>query len=305
MVPSAGRGLLARLSPLGAWGRGAASSLATSARESTFESFAVRPGRFNSATLELTRSNPINPDVFQREARLAVESLRAERASAVWVSIPLALGALLPILEGLGFRPHHTAGSSIVLNAWIHPSEPDRIPPYATHQVGVGGVVYDAGTDEVLMVREPEKTFGWKFPGGLADRGEDFGATACREVREEVGLDTEFQSLLTLRHSHNVGFGVSDVYILCRLRPLGRELKIDPTEIVEARWMAVDEVLAQSRHPLVRYAMELARLGARGVASAEIVEESIENVARRGSFHRMYRAGGAPRPITRWVQERS
>ena len=64
------------------------------------------------------------------------------------------------------------------------------MPPYATHQVGVGALVLN-DAQEVLVVRE--KNSGWgkfKLPGGLADLGEHFGETAEREVREETGVAT-------------------------------------------------------------------------------------------------------------------
>lgn len=37
----------------------------------------------------------------------------------------------------------------------------------------------------------------WKLPGGLADLGEDLGECASREVWEETGVETDFDSLVT------------------------------------------------------------------------------------------------------------
>lgn len=51
----------------------------------------------------------------------------------------------------------------------------------------------------------------WKFPGGRADPGEDFGTTAEREVFEETGVRSRFQSIVAFRHSHAAPFGTSDM----------------------------------------------------------------------------------------------
>ncbi len=51
----------------------------------------------------------------------------------------------------------------------------------------------------------------WKFPGGRSDPGEDIGATAVREVWEETGVRTKFESLVAFRHSHHAPFGISDL----------------------------------------------------------------------------------------------
>ena len=47
--------------------------------------------------------------------------------------------------------------------------------------------------------------------------GEDIGTAAAREIKEETGIQSVFQSVLTLRHSHNIQFGRSDMYVICRM----------------------------------------------------------------------------------------
>lgn len=60
----------------------------------------------------------------------------------------------------------------------------------AGDRVGVGVVGFDESRSNVLMVREYRHGVGqvlWQFPAGLAEPGEDFAATALRELREETG----------------------------------------------------------------------------------------------------------------------
>lgn len=57
---------------------------------------------------------------------------------------------------------------------------------------------------EVLLVKDRHEGAMWKFPGGLADLGEGIGEAAVREVWEETGVETEFRSVLSMRHQHEV-----------------------------------------------------------------------------------------------------
>lgn len=105
---------------------------------------------------------------------------------------------------------HHCEPEYVVLNLWLRQGE-NKIPPFATHLVGVAGFVLNA-KKEVLLVKEGSKQVsGWKLPGGYVNLGEEFGAAAVREVEEETGVKTAFRSLLGIRHQHNVSFGRSDM----------------------------------------------------------------------------------------------
>ena len=43
-----------------------------------------------------------------------------------------------------------------------------------------------------------------------------------------------------MRHAHGVRFGQSDMYWVVRLRAVTDEIKIDPEEIADARWMSLE-----------------------------------------------------------------
>ena len=43
-------------------------------------------------------------------------------------------------------------------------------------------------------------------------------------------------------------FGISDIYVVCRLRPLNFDFNICTDELVEAKWMKVRELLESPDH---------------------------------------------------------
>ncbi|MHC5903591.1 NUDIX domain-containing protein [Streptomyces sp. S6] len=107
---------------------------------------------------------------------------------------------------------------------------------HAKFVVGVTGVVRnDAG--EVLLLKHrmwpPERP--WGLPTGFAVKGEEFPSTVVREVKEETGLDVVAGRLVRVRSGYRlrVEMAYEAVYV-------GGTLKIDPFEILEARWFRTD-----------------------------------------------------------------
>ncbi len=62
--------------------------------------------------------------------------------------------------------------------------------------IGVGTVVFKQ--DRVLLVQrgKPPREGSWSLPGGRQRLGETVREAACREVREESGLEVEITALL-------------------------------------------------------------------------------------------------------------
>jgi ADP-ribose pyrophosphatase YjhB (NUDIX family) len=71
--------------------------------------------------------------------------------------------------------------------------------------------------------------------------GEDIIHAAVREVKEETGVDSAFQSLVTFRHSHNMMFGNSDIYVLLMMKALTDQITISQREVRKCQWMDVEE----------------------------------------------------------------
>lgn len=70
------------------------------------------------------------------------------------------------------------------------------------------------------------------------------GATAVREVFEETGVRTEFRSLLSIRqqHNHPGAFGMSDMYLICRLSPLTYDIDFCTQECLRCEWLELTEL---------------------------------------------------------------
>ncbi|CAG2117316.1 unnamed protein product, partial [Medioppia subpectinata] len=125
---------------------------------------------------------------FESSLKDAIERWTREEYRVSWFQIGLNLTHFIPALVKFGYVFHHSKTDYVVMNKWLSTTEPKNIPGYAFTNVGVGGLVID-DNDRVLVVKE-KHFFGnqqmWKFPGGYAIQGEDFGQTAVREVLEET-----------------------------------------------------------------------------------------------------------------------
>ncbi|WP_327180687.1 NUDIX hydrolase [Streptomyces sp. NBC_01334] len=117
--------------------------------------------------------------------------------------------------------------------------------------VGVTGVVRDE-QGRVLLLRHRMWPPGrqWGLPSGFAHKGEDFRRTVVREVKEETNLDVEAGRLVLLNSGYRTRLEVA-----YEARLLGGELRIDPLEILEARWVHPDDLpegVQPVCHPLVQ-----------------------------------------------------
>ena len=148
----------------------------------------------------------------------------------------------VPTLASNGFDFHHAGADNVAMVKWL-PSSTNQIPPYAHHMVGVGGIVVNA-KDEILVVQEKFTPMRhWKLPGGYVDPGENFAEAAVREVKEETGVDCEFDYVVAFRHAHGYNFGCSDIYVVTALKPKSDEITKCEREIENCRWMPLDEFI--------------------------------------------------------------
>jgi len=189
-----------------------------------------------------------SPAEFERLLRTRVEGWAAAGKGGLWLTIPLECAALAGVGEKLGFTFHHAKPTYVLMTRWLLPTA-SPLPAYAFTQIGVGGVVVNK-RGEVLMVQErisPLSAYqgSWKLPGGLADPGEHFAETVAREVREETGVESELVGVVSMRHTHGVRFGQSDLYVVVKLLATTEEIKIDEHELMGAKWMARSEIEAK------------------------------------------------------------
>ena len=121
--------------------------------------------------------------------------------------------------------------------------------------------------------------------------GEEFPDAAVREVFEETGVKANFESVLTVRHSHNIQFGRSDVYVICKLSlnvgdsadmEKQMEIVVDQ-EIENAKWMPLKEYKEVNKHPMLACVADILLAGNAGLIESEMPSP----VKNRGPF-RLY-----------------
>lgn len=215
-----------------------------------------------------------NKETFQTKLQVTIEACRQLNKSSVWCEVPLTQASFIEDLvaqERDKFTLHHADdfGMTANLYLWLNNDVECKIPTFATHQVGVGAIVVNS-RDEILVVRELRKNYlPWKIPGGLAELGEHLDEAATRETMEETGVPTKFSSVLSVRHTHGMQFGRSDLYFVVRLEPVEDvdedgtvripEPVADASEIAAAQWIPLSEYreMVDEKHPMMRHIMKL------------------------------------------------
>ena len=68
------------------------------------------------------------------------------------------------------FDFHHAKPEYLMLNKWLDKG-PSRLPGYATHYIGVGGMVMNKERTKLLCIQEQRPLLPgiWKLPGGLVE----------------------------------------------------------------------------------------------------------------------------------------
>ena len=69
----------------------------------------------------------------------SIQQWRKERKKSVWMKVPIVQSYLIPMAFEHGFSYHHAVGDHAMLLKWLPKKEHNKVPPYATHQVGVSG----------------------------------------------------------------------------------------------------------------------------------------------------------------------
>ena len=71
---------------------------------------------------------------------MSLDQWVAEKRSAAWLHVPMEKSALIAQSAELGFRYHRAENTSAVVYRWLQQDMSCKIPPFATHQVGVAGL---------------------------------------------------------------------------------------------------------------------------------------------------------------------
>jgi 8-oxo-dGTP pyrophosphatase MutT (NUDIX family) len=166
---------------------------------------------------------------------------------------------------------HRISGAALNLVRLLEGGHSSFVPgPFA--YIGCGALcINDKG--QVLSVRDKFATgpSPWKLPGGLMDLSKDKhpGEGAVRECFEETSVRAEFMFIAGQRFTpHSTMFHRPDMYFVCRLRPLTAEIKIDPEEIADCRWLEPDEFISGTFLPVREFLADMLKVGNGGAPHA-------------------------------------
>jgi 8-oxo-dGTP diphosphatase len=188
---------------------------------------------------------PTDPIEFTMRLEAAVAAWRSDGFRLAWLKLPIALASHVPLATAQQFVFHHAVPDYVMLTLQLR--EGAFVPSDASHFIGAGAVVVNDRREILVIVERyhaKDRPNFYKMPGGLIDPGEHLADGVMREVLEETGVRTSFESVVCFRHQHGYRFGKSDFYFVCRLSPLSEEIIADPKEIADARWMPVDEYVS-------------------------------------------------------------
>ena len=211
---------------------------------------------------------------FEENLDYLIENTK-NRRKLIWIYIDIKCSNFIPIATKKGFFFHSCDEDYILVVKRLFPNA--IVPTAVNHTLGVGAVVIH--DNKLLVVKERVSNIGFKMPGGHIDNKEMISTALVREVKEETGIDVQFDSIISLGHFYPHQFHKSNLYILCIANAKSFEINIEDTnEILEAKWVDIDEYLEDKEVLDYAKAIVIAALEHKGFTLAN--HETLTNIKK-------------------------
>ncbi|MBF0410333.1 MAG: NUDIX domain-containing protein [Candidatus Riflebacteria bacterium] len=202
--------------------------------------------RFNGVLID-PDSIPDEKEVFLAELAEVLDFVHKADKKIIWLTLPIFKSHLISIATESGFVFHNCLENELTLIR--KPACSGFVPFAPTHTIGAGAFILN-DKDEILAVKEKGNNY-FKLPGGHTELGESIEKAVVREVFEETGIESTFESIIAIATKHPYQFGKSNVYFVCRMKALNENICIhDSCEIEEALWILRKDFIADERNSI-------------------------------------------------------
>lgn len=219
---------------------------------------------YNGITID-SKDLPNSVEEFEVNLDFLIDET-INRRNLIWIYIDIKKSDFIPIATKRGFFFHTCDEDFVLVVKRLIPNA--IIPTASNHTLGVGAVVINE-KNELLVIKEKVSNVGFKLPGGHIDNGEMISNAVEREVLEETGVSVQFESIISLGHFYPHQFHKSNLYVLCICKAKTFEINIQDTqEIIDAKWMDVNEYLEDENVLAYSKAVVMAALEYKGFKRA-------------------------------------
>lgn len=202
--------------------------------------------KFNGVIID-PASIPETAAELKAELENLLAYLESEKKSLSWISLPISCSESIPLFIRAGFTFHSCLRDELTLIR--EPKDSAFVPFIPTHTVGAGAIVLNRA-NEILLIRE-RGTTGFKLPGGFVESAERIQDSIQREVLEETGIETIFESIIGFTTKHPYQFGKSNLHFICRMTALTESIDIlDKGEIEDAKWVPLKSYISEPGNSL-------------------------------------------------------